>query len=54
LQEVALFRIRCVWIEPSEVRWSVRPREEGIAGPEVERVVAEPVTLDWGGIVGAP
>ena len=40
-----------VWIEPFEVRWSVRPTE-GITGAEFQGVDAEPVTLDWGGTIG--
>jgi hypothetical protein len=41
-----------VWIEESEVRWSLQPTREVSVGEEFQRVGTAPVTLDWVGTIG--
>jgi len=42
----------CIWIEQTEVQWSLRPAPDAAAGDRFHRVGAAPVTLDWSGTVG--
>jgi hypothetical protein len=42
----------CVWIEQTDVQWSVRPSPEPGAWDGFHRVGAAPVTLDWLGWIG--
>lgn len=41
-----------VWLERSEVRWTLAPSEEVPTGDGYQRVGAAPVVLDWGGTTG--
>ena len=42
----------CIWIDQTDVQWSLRPSQEPAAGDEFHRVGAAPVTLEWSGTVG--
>jgi len=42
----------CMWIEPTEVRWTLRPSSDLPFGDEFQRVGAAPLTLDWEGTIG--